>query len=99
MHRAVYSKHIYVHAFQQRHDRSKYWGRSHAVKPHHTHRISLLLTLILGSALDSCYSKDILLMVGFSLIPTFGLFIVIVVITHECRPRSKVSLAGIFSAY
>ena len=40
--------------------------QSSGVEVHHTRRISLLLTLIHGSTLDSCNRKDILLMIGFN---------------------------------
>ena len=42
-----------------------------ASKPHHTHWISLLLTLILGSASDLRSNKDILLVVGFNFYNTY----------------------------
>ena len=56
---------IATHSFDKKHDRSKPLGYK-PVKPHHTRRIFLLLTLVLGSASDSCDDKDILLVVGFN---------------------------------
>ena len=69
-HQVVYSKHTYIiiciptHSFDKKHDRSKHWDISQ-LNPT-TSRISLLLTLVLGSASDSCNNKDILLVVGFN---------------------------------
>jgi len=59
---------IPTQSFDKKHDRSniiKALGYKPA-KSNHTCRISLLLTLVLSSALDLCNNKDILLVVGFN---------------------------------
>ena len=52
---------IPTHNFDKKHDRSKYWGISQ-LNP----TLSLLLTPVLSSTLDSRNNKDILLVVGFN---------------------------------
>ena len=65
------------------HKRSTDWDSALGYKQvisHNTRRISLLLTLVLGFASDSCSNNDILLVVGYN----YNIYIYIYVYMLQC---------------